>query len=283
MSHYPNSQKMLTPEEEMALISEWLKTRDQKLLLQLIQSFEPLVMKFVRRYASYGFAKDELVAVGNLALIEAAHRFDQKKGLKFSTYASHWIRGTILTFIASNYFSFTMKANPMKKVFFRLRSLIYKEQKNGSMESTADIMAKMAVHFGVDQHLLNQIYQMIRQPNVSLDDPIRIGNDEDAATFGDTVASDEPSPEQTVIDQSKERYRHDLIQMVMHRVLTERERAILTGQMLMEDDKERTLQDLADEYGLSRERIRQIRNNAYHKVEQAVRRQCAHMNRHAFL
>jgi RNA polymerase sigma-32 factor len=275
---------MLTPEQEIELIDAWITTRDQHLLLKLIRAFEPLVMKFVRRYASYGIDKEELIAVGNLALVEVAARFKPELKWKFSTYASHWIKGTMLVFIASNYFSFTMKSNPLKKVFFRLRSMIYREQKkSGVVENTNEIMDKMAAHFGIERSHLDQIYQMIRQPSVSLDEPVRMRADDDALTFGDTVASEDPDPEQLAIDRSTDRYQRKLIQSVMHRVLSERERTILTGQMLMEDDQERTLQDLADEFGLSRERIRQIRNNAYAKVERAIRRRCARVNRQSFL
>jgi RNA polymerase sigma-32 factor len=280
----PGKSPMLTTEEESLLINQWIETREEQLLVRLIKAFDPLVQKFARKYASYGIARDELTAVGNLALVEVANRFDPGRGLKFSTYAQHWIRGTMLVFIASNYFSFTMKTQTIKKVFFKLRRQIEIEQKkNGLLETTPEVMAAMAVHFGIEQHQIEQIYQMIRQPNASIDDPIRIGDDGEAATFGDTLASDDPSPEDRVISRSMDDYRRKLIKSAMERSLNERERTIIIGQLLQEEDNERTLQDLADEFDVSRERVRQIRNNAWAKLERSIRRKCAHIDKRVFL
>lgn len=283
---------MLTDQEEYELIAAWMATinrdddgkivkHNEKLLMQLIKAFEPLVMKYARRYSSYGISKDELVAVGNLALVETANRFEPGKGFKFSTYASHWIRGTMLIFIASNYFSFTLKSQKMKHIFFTLRKLLHNEQKEaGVSENTEEIMAKMAEHFGCPPEQLEQIYHMIRQPNVSLNEPLRnsgtsnSGSHEEG-TLGDMIATEDPDPEENMISRSRVEYHHELVYSTMERVLNERERTIIKGQLLMEEDNERTLQDLADEFKLSRERVRQIRNNAYEKLEKAIRNKCS--------
>src|SRR5271170_7513574 len=105
---------MLTEQQESELIGLWIATRDQKLLVRLIKAFEPLVLKYARKYAAYGIPKEELIAIANLALVETAHRFDPEKGFKFSTYISHWIKGTMLIFIATNYFSFSLKSQRLK-------------------------------------------------------------------------------------------------------------------------------------------------------------------------
>lgn len=275
---------MLTVEEETALIGKWIETREEALLVKLIKAFEPLVMKFARKFSSYGIAKEELVSVGNLALVEVANRFDPSLNFKFSTYAQHWIRGTMLVFIASNYFNFSLKTQTIKKVFFRLRRQIEIEQKKeGTVEDTREIMARMAVYFEIDQHQLEEIYQMIRQPNVSFEDTIRIGDDGESATFGDTLASNDPTPEEYAISRSMDEYRRNLIDAAMTRSLNERERTIVLGQLLREEDQERTLQDLADEFDVSRERVRQIRNNAFEKLERSIRRKCAHIDKRVFL
>jgi len=277
--------QMLTPEEETDLIEQWIRTRDQKLLMKLINAFEPLVLKFARRFSSYNVPKDELLSIGNLALVEVANRFEPERGLKFSTFASHWIRGTMLVYIASNYFSFAMKSQRLKKVFFHLRSLIQQEQKRNGADGTSleEIMGRMSEHFGIEQYRLEQIYYMIRQPNVSLDDPISVNEDGESVTISDMLARDSPSPEEAIIKKSADAYHRKLIYSTMERVLSERERVILTGQMLVEDTDERTLQDLAEQFDLSRERVRQIRNIAYNKLEKAIRRQCAHTDPRIFL
>jgi RNA polymerase sigma-32 factor len=245
-----------------------------------------LVLKYTRKYSSYGIARDELMAVGNLALCETANRFEPGKGFKFSTYASHWIKGTMLIFIASNYFSFTLKSQKMKKIFFTLRREIHKAQKqNKELENPEQIMHAVADQFGCTPTQLEQIWMMIRQPNLSLDEPFQHshGDTGESSTLGDTIACEDPNPEETVIDNSMDEYRRELIHSTMDRVLNEREKIIIRGQMLMEEDQERTLQDLADEFKLSRERVRQIRNNAYEKLERAIRKRCAHIDSRAFL
>lgn len=282
--NYGKKTTMLPEEEEIALISLWQQNGDQKALLKLIQAFEPLVLKFARKYASYGIAKDELFAVGNLALCETAKRFEPERELKFSTYAGHWIRGTMLIFIASNYFSFTLKSQKMKHIFFTLRKQIHLEQKRGGggLENTEQIMNTMAEQFGCSPQQLEQIYNLIRQPNVSMNEPVRQSDGEET-TYGDTLCSADPSPEEAVIDRSMDEYRKQLIYTTMDRVLNDREKTIIKGQMLMEDDQERTLQDLADQFKLSRERVRQIRNNAYEKLERAIRSRCTHTDSRIFL
>lgn len=281
--------KMLTPDEELELITQWIRTRDQKLLLRLVRAFEPLVLKFARQFASYGVPKEELISVGNLALIEVAHRFKPELNLKFSTYASHWVRGTMLAFIASNYFSFAMKSQKMKKAFFRLRSLIVHEQnKTGTAEVSDEIMAKMSEVFEMEQTELEVIFQVIRQPSISLDEPARsgmgrLGDDTDHTTIGEMTASPTSSPEEIAAERSAEQYQRTLIYSTMEHVLSEREQIILKGQLLVDEDHEQTLQTLAKQFNLSRERIRQIRNNAYSKLELAIRRRCAQIDRRAFL
>jgi RNA polymerase sigma-32 factor len=265
--------EMLSEEEESDLIETWMATRDQRLLVKLIKAFEPLVLKFTRRYRSYGIPKEELMAVGNLALVETANRFDPSKGFKFSTYSSRWIEGTMLIFIASNYFSFTLKSQKMKKVFFKLRREIHNAQKANKDLNLDEIMNQMVEKFECPKEQLEQIYAMIRQPNISLNEPVHrmSGEPGEEMTLGDALETEEPSPEEHLTKQSMDRFHQDLVYSTMQRVLTPRERTIIEGQMLMDSDNERTLQDLADEFDLSRERVRQIRNNAYEKLEKAIR------------
>jgi RNA polymerase sigma-32 factor len=266
---------MLTVEEEIELIKAWQERQHQPSLTRLIKAFEPLVLKFARRYASYGIDKDDLISVGNLALVETAKRFEPDKNFKFSTYSSHWINGMMLIYIASNYFSFTIKTQDMKKIFFKLRREIHNAQMKNEDENIDQIMDRMAEHFGCPKAELEKVYAMLRQPNLSLDEPIHRSGDGEEGTFGDTLFSDDPNPEETMIQVSKDRYHRELLESTMARVLNERERTIMRGQMLMDEDNERTLQDLADEFDLSRERVRQIRNNAYEKLEKAIRMRCS--------
>lgn len=266
----PN-QKMLTPEEESALIAEWIEHRDQKTLVTLIRAFSPLVSKFVRKYAAYGISKEDLLSVGNLALIETADRFNPSKGFKFSTYASHWIRGTMLIFIASNYFSFSLKSQKMKHIFFKLRRVMYEQNnRNDGDNDIHAMMDKLSEHFGMSPAKLEQIYDLIQHPNTSMHQPA-YSRDSETAEFGDLIPTEEPDPEESLINKQIGPYRQKLLQEAMQEALNERERAIIDGQLL---NSKKTLQDFANMFNLSRERVRQIRNMALVKLEKAIRAKC---------
>lgn len=265
-----NTIKMLSEEKEKEIINNWITTRHDKYLMQLIKAFQPLVMKYVKRYRNYGFQNEELIAIGNLALVETANRFDPSLGNKFSTFSDKWIEGMMLIFIASNYFSFSFKNQKIKRVFFKLRREIYEAQKEN--KDMINIMEEMAVKFNYPKEKIEQIYAMICQPNLSLDENItKYGDTNEQITLGDTIKTNEPDPEENIIEKSMNSYYKKIILSSMKRVLTERERIIIEGQILTEKDKEQTLQDLADKLDLSRERIRQIRNTAYQKLVRAIK------------
>jgi RNA polymerase sigma-32 factor len=271
----PN-QKMLTPDEEASLISEWITHRDNKTLMRLIRAFSPLVSKFVRKYAAYGIPKEELLSVGNLALIETAHRFKPEKGFKFSTYSSHWIKGTMLIFIASNYFAFTLKSQKMKHVFFKLRRLMHETNNSNGQVDIHEMMDKLSEHFGLSPTKLEQIYELIQKPMISLQQPTYSQGDREAGqvTFDQTIPTEDPDPETQLIDKRLDAFRKSILYTTMEEVLNDRERIIIRGQMLAEPDNVQTLQDLADTFKLSRERVRQIRNNALEKLNRAIRAKC---------
>jgi RNA polymerase sigma-32 factor len=274
-------QEMLTPEEEKHLLAEWTLHHEEKVLVQIIDAFSPLVLKYVRKYAAYGIMKEELTSVGNLALIESAHRFNPDRGFKFSTYSSHWIRGTMLIFIASNYFAFTLKSQKMKHVFFKLRRVM--QEQTDPKDGIHAMMDKLSEHFGLSPTKLEQIYDLIQHPITSVQQPIHHNQGEaDASEFGDIIPSPEPDPETDLIERRMDSFRKSILYTTMDEVLNPRERTILTGQMLTEPDAVKTLQDLADTFSLSRERVRQIRNNAIGKLQRAIRVKCPDMASTAF-
>jgi RNA polymerase sigma-32 factor len=275
MNTYSSStaQKMLEPLEETALIEQWIATRDQKYLAQIVQAFTPLVHRFVRQFAMYGIAKEELVSVGSLALVETAHRFDPSKGFKFSTFAQTWIRGMMLIFIATNYFSFAIKTRNVKKIFFNLRSSMQKAQKDGV--EWEDLLNSMAEKFEVPKTKIEEVYNLLRTPNISLNAPRSgDGEDGDGGTMEDMLETDVPDPETRIVTDQVNQLRRALVYETMTEVLQPRERIIIKAQMMMEQDEDMTLQDLADQFDLSRERIRQIRNKAFDKLVVAIRAKC---------
>jgi RNA polymerase sigma-32 factor len=283
----PN-QKMLTPEEEANLLDEWITIRDgnspmrERVLLKIITAFSPLVSKYVRKYAAYGINKEDLLSVGNLALVEVAKRFKPEKNFKFSTYASHWIKGMILIYVASNYFAFTLKNQKTKKIFFKLRKMLHQQSAANADISMTEMMNKLSEFFGVSATKLEQIYDLIQHPSTSMQQPAYSRDDRgETMQFGDAIPTEEPDPETYLIDKRMANFRKSILYTTMQEVLNDRERTILTGQMLTEEQEVQTLQDLADTFKLSRERVRQIRNNALDKLKRAIRTKCTDIEPHA--
>lgn len=278
LSLLTRNQKMLTPEEETALLQEWTEKGDEATMLRLIRAFSPIVSKYVRKYSAYGISKEDLTSVGNLALIETVKRFEPAKNCKFSTYSSQWVRGTMLIFIASNYFAFTLKSQKMKHVFFKLRRLMHEQQQNKSETDLHEMMEKLSDHFGLSPTRLEEIYDLIQHPHTSVQQPAFSRGEQTAVEFGDLIPTEDPDPETSLIDSRMAAFRRSILMTTMQEVLNDRERTIITGRMLAESEEARmTLQDLADQFNLSRERVRQISNTALAKLERAIREKCTDM------
>jgi RNA polymerase sigma-32 factor len=269
-SFMKSHQKLLSQEEESQLINEFLETKNPILFDKIIRAYSPIVIKYAKKYSSYGIASDELISVGNHALVEVVYRFDPKLGYRFATYCSGWIRGMMLGFIAANYLSVSIKNQKIKKVFFTLRSLLYNDfKKNGNDDITTEMLNQLQGHFDVPKEDIEQIYHAIKQPMTSLNDPVSTGDENEVLTRGDQIESDDPNPEDILLAKKMDTYRHKIIHTAIQESLNQKEKFIILRQMPTDDDFI-TLQELADELNISRERVRQIRKKAMEKLEKWV-------------
>lgn len=267
--------QLLTEDEEKALFVKWYSLKEtplkaERVLEQIVRCYTPIVQKCAKRFAGYEIDSDDLISEGVLALVEAARRFDASKGFRFATFCRSWVEGLMLAYITKNYFMVNVCSNQrMKKLFFNLRRIVNREMRlTGRLDPSPEFLMMVAEKLEVSVEEVITMYNLFRKPYDSLSEPMK--SDEEEFTREATIASADPDPETICVNERTIKFRHKLVQETVARVLTDRERMIFEKQVLSEEDDMETLQDLARTLGLSKERVRQIRNVAQRKVEQAI-------------
>jgi len=248
--------------EERRLAVEWRKHGSLKAQERLVSSHQKLVVSIAGRYRGYDTSFMDLVSAGNVGLIEAVRRFDPDRGCRLSTYAKDWIKAEVTLYILKNWhrvFSFHSTAK-RKRIFFNLRR--WKEERNIHSLLEADQAKEAARDLGVPlADLLEAEVQLFGQA-LSLDNPIH--DDSERGTYQDILVGDE-DPEGRIIDSlTREEQRRTLSRAIEQASLTSRERRIFVARELR--DEPPTLAVLADEFDVSRERIRQIQARTKEKV-----------------
>lgn len=266
---------LLSEDEEKKLFNKWYAEKDpvrkDLYLSQIVRSYSPIIKSTIREFSGYHADPEELTSEGLMALVQAARRFDMSKGNRFSTFAKSWVRGVMLGFITKNYFPVNLcTSHNKKKLFFAIRRTIAANLKaRGSFEMTHKVAEKLAEQYSVSVRDVNVIYEMIRKPPVSMEDPVH--NDESGGmTRQDFVQDNDPMSADSVIEHNRHEVQRKLIKDVIHTVLDDRERSIFEMQVLSTRDENMTLEDLGKKWGVSRERVRQLRNKATKKVKAEV-------------
>lgn len=269
---------LLTEEEEIELFTNWQKTKDQEYLTQIVVSYSPIILKAIKELSGYRMDPEELTSEGLIALIEAAKRYELERGLRFSTYAKTWVKGVMYGFITKNYFLVHVCTSHMKKkLFFALRKLIAIEmRKNGSFSLTTEMAASLAEDYGTTITEIQCMYDMFRKPHDSLSETVGKTGDTDI-TKGDILASNIPLVEETTIINETIEFQKRIVADVMDKVLTPRERRIFISQKLREKGEVITLDKLGKRFHISKERVRQIRNEAHGKIEAELKKRIGYM------
>ncbi len=224
-----------------------------------------LVIKIARGYGGYGFPLGELVAEGNLGLAQALGKFDPERGFRFATYAMWWIKAAIQEHILHNWSMVKLGTTAaQKKLFFNLRRLKGRLGETGSGDLPAEAVASIARDLAVDKNEVIEMNRRLSGGDASLN--LRIGEDGERE-WGDMLVDERQDQEAHVAANSELAWRRDLLSGALG-VLNPRERHILTERKLKDDPA--TLEELAQVYGVSRERIRQIEVRAFERVQQAV-------------
>jgi RNA polymerase sigma-32 factor len=256
---------MLSPEEERRLADLYRDHQDEDAARQLLGSHLRLVVKIARGFAGYGLPLGELIAEGNVGLMQALSKFEPERGFRFSTYAMWWIRAAIQEFILHNRSLVKMGTTAaQKKLFFNLRRLKRDHGELGEGDLASEVVAKIAKELEVSESEVVEMNRRIASGDASLSAPLGVDG---STEWQDLLPAEGPGQEDLVAEASDRTWRRGLLSDSL-RVLTERERHILTERRLKDDPM--TLEDLSQVYGVSRERIRQIEVRAFEKLQKAM-------------
>ena len=261
---------MLEPQEEYMLAKRWREHGDRDAAHRLVTSHLRLVAKIAMGYRGYGLPIAEVISEGNVGLMQAVKRFEPEKGFRLATYAMWWIKASIQEYILRSWSLVKMGTTAnQKKLFFNLRKAKSKISALDEGDLRPDQVKTIAKRLGVTEQ---DVVDMNRRlgGDVSLNSPIR--EDGDSGEWQDWLV-DESSSQESVLAESEELDNRRKALGLALNVLNERERRIFEARRLAEEPI--TLEELADEFGVSRERVRQIEVRAFEKVQKAVRNRLA--------
>jgi len=256
---------ILAPEEEFMLAKRWSEHGDTDAAAKLVNSHLRLVAKIAMGYRGYGLPVSELISEGNIGLMQGVKKFEPDRGFRLATYAMWWIRASIQEFILRSWSLVKIGTTAaQKKLFFNLRRM--KNQiaafEDGDMKP-ADV-TKIATDLGVtEDEVISMNRRMGMGGDTSLNAPLR-GDEGGESQWQDFLVSADPLQDEILADSEERQVRHDLLVQAMDG-LNEREKTILTERRLVDEPK--TLEDLSQVFGVSRERIRQIEVRAFEKLQ----------------
>ena len=260
---------MLEPTEEFTLAKNWRDGGDREAAHRLVTSHLRLVAKIAMGYRGYGLPIGEVVSEGNVGLMQAVKRFDPDKGFRLATYAMWWIKAAIQEYILRSWSLVKMGTTAnQKKLFFNLRKAKGKISALKEGDLKPDQVAQIATRLGVPEQ---DVIDMNRRlsGDTSLNAPLR---EEGEGEWQDWLVDNAPSQETVLAGEQEGHNRLSALRDALS-VLNARERRIFEARRLADDPI--TLEDLSGEFGVSRERVRQIEVRAFEKVQEAVKRNLA--------
>jgi RNA polymerase sigma-32 factor len=259
---------ILTAEEEYMLAKRFEEHQDPEAAAKLVTSHLRLVAKIAMGYRGYGLPVSELIAEGNIGLMQGVKKFEADRGFRVATYAMWWIKASIQEFILRSWSLVKLGTTAaQKKLFFNLRRM----KKNLEAYEDGDLrpedVRKIATDLGVTE---DEVISMNRRMLGGGDTSLNVSLNEDGeGQWQDTLVDGGPLQDEIVADAEERIQRHALLIEAMQN-LTDREKQILTERRLV--DEPRTLEELSQEFGVSRERVRQIEVRAFEKLQKAMMR-----------
>ena len=249
----------------------WREHEDPEAARRLVTSHLRLVAKIAMGYRGYGLPISEIVAEGNVGLMQAVKRFEPDRGFRLATYAMWWIRAAIQEYILRSWSLVKMGTTAaQKKLFFNLRKVKGKinalEEGDLRPEHVAEIATKLAVS---EEEVVN-MNRRLSAPDSSLNAPLRSDSESE---WQDWLADDTIDQETQLANTEELGERHALLTTALSE-LTDRERDIIEARRLREDPA--TLEELSQKYGVSRERVRQIEVRAFEKLQRGMKSSMNH-------
>ena len=252
---------MLAAEEEYMLAKNWKTTGNVKSAEKLVTSHLRLVAKIAMRYKGYGLPMNEIISEGNVGLMQAVKKFEPEKGFRLATYAMWWIKASIQEYILRSWSLVKIgTTTAQKKLFFNLKKLKNQIAPKNEGDLKKDEVEKIANTLDVSEDEVISMNRRLSGKEQSLNAPIG----EDGDEWQDWVVDKEMDQELKIAHQEELDQRKDLLQDSI-KILNDREKEILYARRLNENPS--TLEDLSKKYKISRERIRQIENKAFEKLQ----------------
>jgi len=259
---------ILAPEEEYMLAKRWREHNDTDAAARLVNSHLRLVAKIAMGYRGYGLPVSELISEGNIGLMQGVKKFEPDRGFRLATYAMWWIRASIQEFILRSWSLVKMGTTAaQKKLFFNLRRMKNQIEAFEEGDLKPEAVKKIATDLGVtEDEVISMNRRMGMGGDTSLNAPLRSSEDGEGQ-WQDFLVSEAPLQDEVIADEEERQVRRELLADAMES-LNDREKHILVERRLSEEPK--TLEDLSQVYGVSRERIRQIEVRAFEKLQAAL-------------
>ena len=260
----------LERDHELELARQWRRDGDERALHELVRAYTRLAIGTARRYRNYGLPMGDLVQEGNVGLMQAAMRFEPERELRFSTYATWWVRAAIQEYILRNWSIVRIgTTSAQKTLFFNLRRLRAKLQGAEDGAMSGDARRTVATELGVSAREVEAMEMRLSAQDQSLNAPVAEAGDGD---WQGLLADDRPSPEQVVAGRHDNRARSAWLAEAIA-CLPPRERTIIVRRRLVEQGA--TLEDLGREMGISKERVRQLEGRALLKLRERLSHRAA--------
>ncbi|AHC73782.1 alternative sigma factor RpoH [Candidatus Endolissoclinum faulkneri L5] len=258
---------MLEPEEEYILAKNWREQGDTDSAHKLVTSHLRLVAKIAMGYRGYGLPVAELISEGNVGMMQAVKRFDPERGFRLATYAMWWIRASIQEYILHSWSLVKMGTTAaQKKLFFNLRKLKGQMQAIEDRDLPPEKVTAIAKRLDVAEADVISMNRRLTSPDHSLNAPLRIDGE---GEWLEWLVDDEQINQETRLAEDEDLNKRLLLLNKAMDSLKDRERHILTERRLR--DNPTTLEDLSQEYSISRERVRQIEVRAFEKLQKLIR------------
>ncbi len=256
---------MLEAQQEFMLAKRWREHGDVDAAHELVTSHLRLVAKIAMGYRGYGLPVSELIAEGNIGMMQAVKRFEPDRGFRLATYAMWWIRASIQEYILRSWSLVKLGTTAaQKKLFFNLRRIKGQLKAIEDGDLPPDTVTQIATKLGVPEDEVVSMNRRLTAPDHSLNAPLRIDGE---GEWQDWLVDDQPSQETRLADDQELTQRRALLTQAMTS-LNDREREILNERRLK--DEPSTLEDLSQRFGISRERVRQIEVRAFEKLQKAM-------------
>jgi len=271
LSRYLNEIKafpILRADEEFMLAERYLKHDDNEAAHRLVTSHLRLVAKIAMQYRGYGLPIADLISEGNIGLMKAVKKFEPERGFRLSTYAMWWIKASVTEYVLKTWSMVKMGTMAaQKKLFFSLRKAKRRLEIIDNSEINPEHAKHLSQQFNLPESDIVHMNSRMTIRDQSLNTPVS-RSEEGSIEVQDTLVDEGPSPESIVAEREETNIRNGLLKLALDE-LPERERDIFIERRLK--DEPITLEEIGKGYGISRERVRQLENRAFEKVQKIIR------------